>query len=69
MALAANLARDPRKTKEFKPSDFNPYAGAAAKKSAGRPAVKLKPEESVRAIASVFCDHKLPPLPHASKRT
>lgn len=26
MALAANAARDPKKTKPFKPSDFNPYA-------------------------------------------
>ena len=34
MALIANCNRDPKKTKAFKPSDFNPYFIGKTKKDA-----------------------------------
>jgi hypothetical protein len=30
LALLANCNRDPKKTRAFKPSDFDPYAGSQA---------------------------------------
>ena len=37
MALIANVNRDPKKTKEFRPSDFNPLLGGGK-----RPGIPLR---------------------------
>ena len=48
MALAANLNRDPKKGKPFKPSDFNPFAPAP-------PKIVLRGEEMKEALKAAFC--------------
>ena len=47
MALIANTQRDPKKTRAFRPSDFDPFA---------EPQKPLKAEVSV--LKSVFIDHR-----------
>ena len=36
LAMTANCHRDPKKTKAFKPADFDPYALAEKKRPVGR---------------------------------
>ena len=47
MALLANLNRDPKKGKPFKPSDFNPFTPAP-------PKVVLRGEEMKEALKAAF---------------
>jgi len=47
MALAANLARDPRKGKAVRPSDFNPFAPK-------EPIPVLKGREMLSALKAAF---------------
>lgn len=51
MALLANLNRDPKKGKPFKPSDFNPFIPAP-------PKIVLRGEEMKEALVSVFCGRR-----------
>ena len=48
MALAANLQRDPKKGKPFKPSDFNPFTPSP-------PKIILCGEEMKEALKAAFC--------------
>ena len=48
MALMANLNRDPKKGKPFKPSDFNPFTPAP-------PKIILRGEEMKEALKAAFC--------------
>ena len=48
MALLANLNRDPKKGKPFKPSDFNPFTPAP-------PKIILRGEEMKEALKAAFC--------------
>lgn len=48
MALLANLNRDPRRGKPFRPSDFNPF-------SPEPPRVVLRGEEMKEALKAAFC--------------
>ncbi len=49
MALIANTQRDPKKTRAFRPSDFDPFARA-------RP----MPKAGIRVLKTVFIDKTLP---------
>ena len=48
MALMANLNRDPKKGKPFRPSDFNPFAPEP-------PKIVLRGEEMKAALKAAFC--------------
>ena len=48
MALLANLNRDPKKGKQFKPSDFNPFTPEP-------PKVVLRGAEMKEALKAAFC--------------
>lgn len=49
MALIANTQRDPKKTRAFRPSDFDPFA---------RP--RAIPKTSVGVLKTVFIDKTIP---------
>ena len=49
MALIANTQRDPKKTRAFRPSDFDPFA---------RP--RVIPNTSVGVLKTVFIDKSIP---------
>ncbi|MCX5673931.1 MAG: hypothetical protein NTX87_02885 [Planctomycetota bacterium] len=51
LALIANVNRDPKRTRAFKPADFNPYE---ARRRAGIPLTK----ENFRLLKQVFVDRK-----------
>ncbi len=51
LALIANVNRDPKRTRAFKPADFNPYE---ARSPAGVPLTK----ENFRLLKQVFVDRK-----------
>jgi hypothetical protein len=53
LALVANVNRDPRRTRAFKPADFNPYEVRAAG-SGGIPLTK----KNMRLLKQVFVDRK-----------
>jgi len=53
LALIANVNRDPKKTRAFKPADFNPYEARAAG-SGGIPLTK----KNIRLLKKVFVDQK-----------
>ena len=48
MALLANLNRDPKKGKPFRPSDFNPFTPEL-------PRIVLRGEEMKEALKAAFC--------------
>ena len=48
LALLANLNRDPKKGKPFRPSDFNPFTPAP-------PKIILRGEEMKEALKAAFC--------------
>lgn len=48
MALLANLNRDPKKGKPFRPSDFNPFTPQP-------PKIILHGEEMKEALKAAFC--------------
>ena len=48
MALMANLNRDPKKGKPFRPSDFNPITPEP-------PKIVLRGEEMKAALKAAFC--------------
>jgi len=52
LALIANVNRDPKKTRAFKPADFNPYE--ARKLGGGVPLTK----ENFGLLKKVFVDRK-----------
>jgi len=52
LALIANVNRDPKKTRPFRPADFNPYE--ARKRGGGVPLTK----ENFRLLKKVFVDRK-----------
>ncbi len=49
LALVANVNRDPKKTRTFKPSDFDPTVGS------GKAAVKTK---DLRILKRIFVDRR-----------
>ena len=53
LALVANVNRDPRRTRAFKPADFNPYE-ARRSGSKGIPLTK----ENIGLLKQVFVDRK-----------
>jgi mitochondrial fission protein ELM1 len=53
MALVANVNRDPKKTRPFKPSDFNPYV-----KKTSRPDVIVVTKENVSLLKQAFLKGK-----------
>ena len=50
MALIANANRDPKKTRPFKPSDFDPFARAS----------KSAPKVGIGVLKSVFIEGRMP---------
>ena len=52
LALIANVNRDPKKSKEFKPSDFNPTL------STSRPDVIVVNKENVSLLKTMFTGDK-----------
>jgi len=52
LALIANVNRDPRRSRAFKPADFNPYE--ARRSGAGIPLTK----KNIRLLKRVFVDRK-----------
>ncbi|MBE3100137.1 MAG: hypothetical protein IMZ44_23710 [Planctomycetes bacterium] len=52
LALIANVNRDPRRSRPFKPADFNPYE--ARRPGAGIPLTK----KNIRLLKKVFVDRK-----------
>ena len=49
MALIANTQRDPKKTRAFRPSDFDPFARA-----------KSAPKAGIGVLKTVFIDKTVP---------
>ena len=49
MALIANVNRDPKKNRPFKPSDFNPYL-----KKTSRPDVIVVTKENISILRNAF---------------
>jgi len=54
LALVANVNRDPRRTRAFKPADFNPYEARAAGSGGGIPLTK----KNIRLLKQVFVNRK-----------
>jgi hypothetical protein len=54
LSVIANLHRDPKRTRSFKPSDFDPFAHKARQRPITVPVSVLK---------DVFIDGKFPDLP------
>jgi len=52
LALLANVNRDPRRTRAFKPADFNPYE--AERPAGGIPITK----KNLRLLKQAFVDRK-----------
>jgi hypothetical protein len=50
MMLIANANRDPKKTRPFKPSDFDPFAKSG----------KSAPKVGVEVLKSVFIERRMP---------
>ena len=50
LALVANTQRDPKKTRPFKPSDFDPFAKSG----------KSTPKVGVDVLKSVFIEGRMP---------
>ena len=50
MALIANTQRDPKKTRAFKPSDFDPFSKSS----------KPAPKVGVDVLKSVFIEGRMP---------
>jgi len=53
MALIANVNRDPKKTRAFKPSDFNPYVPKTS-----RPDVIVVTKENISQLKHAFIGDK-----------
>ena len=53
LALVANVNRDPKKTKSFKPSDFNPTLG-----NTSRPDAVVVDKENVSLLKAMFLGDK-----------
>jgi hypothetical protein len=56
LSVLANLQRDPKRTRPFKPSDFDPFAQRKA---------PIKADVSV--LKDVFIDGRLPSLPQEAQ--
>ena len=58
MALIANTQRDPKKTRAFKPRDFDPFQHQAT----------ATPKVGVDALKAVFIEKRTPSIPSPGKK-
>lgn len=55
LALIANVNRDPKKTKAFKPADFDPYAARSARREGATTDISLLKEAFTGRKGNISC--------------